>query len=433
MLSRVARHVGSTRATGRRTIVAEAAALGQTTHDFDHMLPQPRNPKFKTAVVEIKPRTIPNGGSDKLTNGHRFDTVPIANGLLEAGMSCQVLQYRHENHDQFFDILKKFDGIMVRCNPGQINADGGSQSKFNDAVRSLNKTGTVAWPSPDVMELMGAKDALVKTKSMPFGLEDTYLYESPAEMRELFTKGVAFAPRVVKQNRGSSGEGIWIIELKSKDYCAKLGDRIAGDDEMLVMREANDDHVEEHTVGEFLEFCVNGRTAKSGKWETIGTGKYFAGGVEAGGIMVDQRFLPRISEGEARFLMVGPKLFNVEHYVYQGEGIGGAAACTVYEAGDPAYKKLQGQLEQSIPETMKVLGLEGEPLPLIWTADVIPVDDHISTHVLAEFNCSCVGVGGFLTARGKDSWTSVPAADREQGEKMCGLVGAAALDQLNNR
>merc|ERR1712176_1122070 len=166
----------------------------------------------------------------------------------KAGMSCQVLQYQHESHDEFFNVLKKFDGVMVRCNPGQINADGENQSRFNDAVRDLKKHNVVAWPSPDVMELMGAKDALVKVKDMPFGLPDTYLYESPAELAEAFKKGVAFAPRVVKQNRGSSGEGIWIIELKSKNYCSKLGDRIAGDDEMLVLREANDDHVEEHTV-----------------------------------------------------------------------------------------------------------------------------------------------------------------------------------------
>jgi len=280
------------------------------------------------------------------------------------------------------------------------------------------------------MEVMGAKDALVKVKDMPFGMVDTFLYESPAELAASFKKGVAFAPRVVKQNRGSSGEGIWIIELKSKNYCAALGDRIAGDEEVIVMREANDDHVEEHTIAEFIEFCEHGRTDKSGEWTTIGTGSYFAGGVEAGGLMVDQRFLPRIEEGESRFMMIGPKLFNVEHYVYQGEGIGGAAKCTVFPAGHPEYTKLQGQLEESMPATMKILGLEGEALPLIWTADVIPADDHISTHVLAEFNCSCVGVGGFLKARGKDSWTDVPEAERVQGEKVCALIGKTALDDL---
>jgi hypothetical protein len=281
------------------------------------------------------------------------------------------------------------------------------------------------------MEKMGAKDALMKVKNLPFGLEDTYLYESPAQLAETFKKGIAFNPRVVKQNRGSSGEGIWIIELKSKQYCEKLGDRIAGDDEMLILREANDDHIEEHTVAEFLEFCEHGRTDKSGEWTSIGTGKYFEGGVAAGGIMVDQRFLPRISEGESRFLMVGSKLFNVEHYVYQGEGIGGSAKCTVYDAGAPEYAKLQSQLENGMDETMKALDLVGEPLPLIWTADVIPVDNHISSHVLAEFNCSCVGVGGFLKARGKDSWTAVSSEERAHGEAMCKLVGEAALAQLN--
>ena len=85
---------------------------------------------------------------------------------------------------------------------------------------------------------------------------------------------------------------------------------------MLVCKEANDNHVEEHTVGEFLKWCENSRTEKSGTWTSKGTGKYFEGGKETGGQMVDQRFLPRIDEGEARFVMIGQKLFRVEHYVY---------------------------------------------------------------------------------------------------------------------
>ena len=30
-------------------------------------------------------------------------------------------------------------------------------------------------------------------------------------------------------------------------------------------------------MAEFIEFCVNGRTSKSGKWDTVGTGKYLEG------------------------------------------------------------------------------------------------------------------------------------------------------------
>merc|ERR1712070_417431 len=83
------------------------------------------------------------------------------------------------------------------------------------------------------------------------------------------------------QNRGSAGEGIWIIKLKSGEYCSTFGEASCADDEVLDMMEANDNHAEEHTVAEFIEFCVNGRTDKSGTWTSKGTGKYLEGGKEA--------------------------------------------------------------------------------------------------------------------------------------------------------
>merc|ERR1719261_1101517 len=73
-----------------------------------------------------------------------------------------MIQYVHDQHDVFFEVCKGFDALVVRCNPGQIKADGGSQEKFDDGMRGLRKLGIQVWPSPDVMEFMGAKDALVK-------------------------------------------------------------------------------------------------------------------------------------------------------------------------------------------------------------------------------------------------------------------------------
>merc|ERR1712032_894974 len=105
-----------------------------------------------------------------------------------------------------------------------------------------------------------------------FGLPDTFGYYSPEDMARDFPKGIAYQPRVVKQNRGSAGEGIWIVRLKSGDYCKNFGDKEAAADEMLVLMEANDNHEEEHTVAEFIEFCSNGRTDKSGEWTSKGTG-----------------------------------------------------------------------------------------------------------------------------------------------------------------
>merc|ERR550514_146732 len=106
---------------------------------------------------------------------------------------------------------------------------------------------------------MGAKDALCKIATLNIGLPDTLAYYEPEDFITGFKKTMAFQPRVLKQNRGSAGEGIWIIKLKSGNYCKTYGERSCTDDEQLCLMEANDNHSEEHTVGEFIEWSLNGR------------------------------------------------------------------------------------------------------------------------------------------------------------------------------
>jgi hypothetical protein len=65
------------------------------------------------------------------------------------------------------------------------------------------------------MEFMGAKDALTKIATLNIGLEDTLSYYTEEAFIAGFKKTMAFRPRVIKQNRGSAGEGIWIIKLKA--------------------------------------------------------------------------------------------------------------------------------------------------------------------------------------------------------------------------
>merc|ERR1712054_195590 len=89
------------------------------------------------------------------------------------------------------------------------------------------------------------------------------------------------------------------------------------DDDELILMEANDNHVEKHTVKEFIEWCLHGRDdeSKSGKWKSKGTGKYLEGGKAAGGQLTDQRFCGRILEGELRFNMVNKVCLGVIHKV----------------------------------------------------------------------------------------------------------------------
>jgi len=408
------------------------------------LLPQPLNPKYKTALVQIYVTKQQYGGSDKSASGHRYDTIPIANGMIASGMSCQLLHYVPEEHDKFFQVLEGFDAIIVRCNPGQINAAGGDQIKFDDSMRALQKKGKQVWPSPDVMTNMGAKDALCKIANLAIGLPDTLAYYSEQELRDGFKKTMAFQPRVIKQNRGSSGEGIWIIKLKSGNYCKNYGDRSVSDDEVLDLMEANDNHAETHTVAEFLEFCVNGRSAKAGKWLSNGDGKYLEGGKAAGGQLVDQRFCPRIVEGEVRLNMIGDTCTGIIHKKPKAGGIsavgGTGSVYTYYTPDAPEFAKLMADFGgKDIPTLMKNLDLEGEPLPLWWTADFINADPGkpgtpctIDKWIVGEFNCSCVGISKCLPAYCKAdtpnaSFFDIPVKDVIEATYLGNLMGQKAL------
>jgi len=417
--------------TGAAFGPVDTSALTIDTVEYDAakigLQDQPAEPKFKIGLVGTYDTSKEKGGSDKLTNGHRFDTIGICNGFINAGMSCQPVYYTPDNHDAFFETLKQFDGVIVRVNPGQVKGMGGDQKKFDDAMMGIAASKPV-WPQPAIMESMGAKDALCCIKDMAFGLTDTLGYYNPEDMKEGFPKTIAFQPRVVKQNRGSAGEGIWIVKLKSGEYCSTYGEKSAADDDMLILTEANDSHVEEHTVAEFIEFCVNSRTDKSGEWKSLGTGKYFEGGREAGGQMVDQRFLPRIEEGEARFMMIGKELYRIEHYKYLG-GVGGETVTTMYPPDAPEFAETKEKLLTEIEPIMKALGKDMSALPLLWAADFIPIDNHSTPYVVGEFNCSCLGLAGYLNARGKDI-ESLSQEDKDMGQGMANKIAEAALAAL---
>merc|ERR1719353_2736362 len=353
------------------------------------MLSQPKEPKFKLALLEVYVRDKPYGGADKSSNGHRYDTVPFVNGMIGAGMSCQPIHYKHEEHDKFFEVCAKFDALIIRCNPGQIKDDGGDQKKFDDAVRELQKKGVQAWPSPDVMEFMGAKDALTKIKDLNIGLEDTLTYYEEAAFIEGFKKTMAFQPRVIKQNRGSAGEGIWIIKLKEGNYCSTFGERSCEDGELLSLMEANDNHAEEHTIAKLIGI-IHKKPKEGGISAVGGTGSIY----------------------------------------------------TYYGAEEPKFANLtQKFLTEDIDKVMPALGLPNEPIPLWWTGDFIlaspegtPVEEE--KWIIGEFNCSCVGVSKCLPAYCKDDtpnacWDDITAEDKEAAMGYAKLMGVVALDILS--
>jgi len=404
----------------------------------------PSDAKFKVAVIEFNVPKAKNGGTDKGPNGHRIDSIPIANGVIQAGASCEVIYYSDATHDLCKKLLDTMDGIIVRVNPGKYVDI--TQSKLDALLMAQRARGCTVMSTPEMMQAMGAKDALCQIANLRCGLPDTLAYYTREELEAGFKKNCAFQPRVIKQNRGSSGEGIWIIKLKSGEYCSSFGEKSCEDDEVLTLMEANDNHEEEHTVAEFIEFCVVGRTEKSGEWTSKGQGKYLEGGKEAGGQLVDQRFCPRIVEGELRYNLVVDQLVGIIHKKPKEGGIsavgGTGSIYTYYGPEEPKFNNLtDGFLKKDLPLVMPALGLSEEPVPLWWTTDFIlaspegtPTEEE--KWIVGEFNCSCVGISRCLAAYCKDDtpeakYSDISAEDLEEAEKYGTLMGVKALEILS--
>jgi len=263
---------------------------------------------------------------------------------------------------------------------------------------------------------------------------------------------------VIKQNRGSAGEGIWLCWLWDKEadkkvevYPSKsLGESSLGDDDYIKLMEMNDNHVEYHTVKEFMVFCVGGPDAEgAGTWTSTFPGKYLEGGKEAGGQLVDQRLLPRIDEGEVRILMAGDTCQMAIHKKPMGGGlsaVGGNSEYTYYEPTDAKYKGLVEKLYADIPKLLPSLGLGGEPLPLLWTCDYIPKNpddwelgpydrscpDEKTEYTVGEFNCSCVGISKFqAVCGGEQTLADVPDEDYFDAVRLTDLMGVKAIEMLD--
>ena len=159
-----------------------------------------------------------NISMDKDKHGYRYDSVALTNGLIENGIYAVRVDYKPREHDAFkrFVIEEKFDAILVRINPGQITPHS-NQERFDDLMEELeNKTDILIFGNKASLRNMGSKIALVKIRKLACGLRDTRAYYTKKEMERGLKKGLKVWPRVLKQNRGSTGCGIWLVWLKGK-------------------------------------------------------------------------------------------------------------------------------------------------------------------------------------------------------------------------
>ena len=66
---------------------------------YNTLMASPKGATIKCCVVEFNVPGAKNGGTDKGPNGHRIDSIPIANGVIKAGGACDIVKYFDTKHE----------------------------------------------------------------------------------------------------------------------------------------------------------------------------------------------------------------------------------------------------------------------------------------------------------------------------------------------
>ncbi|WP_291757280.1 Cj0069 family protein [Lysinibacillus sp. UBA5990] len=310
------------------------------------------------------------GGTDKGPDGYRPDTMPMVEALKQRGQDAEVLFFDIEKKQQIFDYVKEHGAAYVsRINPGNLQ----HEEQYFAMLRELCQVGVIGMPHPDAMISYGSKDVLSKLTATNLVPNDTFAYYTIEAFKAQFPTSLALTERVLKQNRGSTGEGIWRVKLVEP---LAEGMTVVPLDAQIKCTEAKDNHVEYWSLGEFMTFCE----------------PYITG---LNGMLIDMRFLPRITEGEVRLLMLRNHPVHVVHK--KPANTEDAFSATLFSGAQYRYdqpedwQELVDNFLSQLPQVTNLLG--GYDLPLIWTADFMLDTDEAGEdcYILGEMNCSCVG------------------------------------------
>jgi hypothetical protein len=267
----------------------------------------------------------------------------------------------------------KVDGALVWVNP--LEGDR-TREKLDALLRDVAATGRFVSAHPDVILKMGVKEVLYSTRHLGWGSE-TRLYRGIEEFRDGFPSHLrSEGPRVIKQNRGNAGQGVWKVEWL---------DQPAGTAPVVTVLEACRSSMPETLpLEDFIARCEI----------------YFGWG----GCIIDQPFQPRLSDGMIRCYMGVDKVVGFGHQKIKAlvppppEGLDAPAAQpgprNMFGPDAAQFQALRTEMEAEwTPRMMKALGIERGSLPIIWDADFLYGPRSATgedSYVLCEINVSCV-------------------------------------------
>jgi hypothetical protein len=280
--------------------------------------------------------------------------------------------YNDEFVDEVRHQLSQVDGVLVWVNP----IEGGKDRHIlDDMLRDVASSGVFVSTHPDVILKMGTKEVLYQTRDMEWG-GDIHLYRSAQELRQqLPVRLVNGSSRVLKQNRGNGGNGVWRVEFV--DGIASQGK----DPAVRVLHALRNSTEKEMPLSEFMNQCE----------------AYFAGS----GLMIDQPFHSPLPNGMVRCYMTHNEVVGFGHQYdtalvrpQSGSNPLQPQPRIYHPESKPEFQVLKKKMESEwIPQMQYLLGIETESLPIVWDADFLYGPKTAAgedTYVLCEINVSSV-------------------------------------------
>lgn len=309
--------------------------------------------------------------SEATAHNNRLSRVFEA--LATLGIQAEPAVYADEMADEVRQQLLSSDGVLVWVDP---ISEGQNRRMLDALLRDVASRGVWVSAHPDVILKMGVKEVLYRTKHLGWGT-DTHLYRSAEAFREEFPLRLRTAGlRVLKQNRGNGGQGVWKVELISAPIDAAAIVRI--------LHARRGSVPEAMLIGKFMEQCE----------------AYFANE----GCIIDQPFQARLPDGMIRCYMGADKVVGFGHQFIKAlippppEGPDSQAAQPgpriMHPASAQEFQALRIKMESEwMPQMMRLLDIDLGSLPIIWDADFLygPRDaSGQDTYVLCEINVSSV-------------------------------------------
>jgi len=142
-------------------------------------------------------------------DNNRF--APLFQALANLGAQAEPAVYHDDFWEEVRQQLLQVDAVLVWVNPIEGGRD---RTRLDALLREVATAGIFVSAHPDIILKMGTKEVLYRTRTMPWGC-DTSLYTTIEELRdELALRLARGEVRVLKENRGQSGSGVWKIELQ---------------------------------------------------------------------------------------------------------------------------------------------------------------------------------------------------------------------------